>query len=98
MRPAVPKFTIFIPLETVICTNHPQLETKITLKRDGTRLGAPLKQPINVGRITDDLFMYGDALNLAGLPEAGDYTLVFEITDKGAGVTVERTVELHIVD
>lgn len=77
---------------------QPQLETKITLKRDGTRLGPPLKQPINVGRITDDLFMYGDALNLAGLPEAGDYTLVFEITDQAAGVTVERTVELHIVD
>lgn len=75
-----------------------QLESKITLKKDGARMGAPLKQPLPVGRISDDLFMYGDAINLAGLPEPGDYTLVFEISDPAAGVTVERTVELHIVD
>lgn len=88
----------FVVRPTAVAGDRAELESKITLRREGKRLGAPLKQPVGAARVNGDLFMFADALNLSGLPEPGDYTLEFEISDADGGVATERTVELRITD
>jgi len=88
----------FVVRPSAVAGDRAELESTIVLKRDGKRLGAPLKQPVGAARVNGDLFMFADALNLSGLPEPGDYTLEFEISDPDGTSATERTVELHITD
>ncbi len=88
----------FVVRPTAVAGDRAELESRITLKLDGARLGAPLKQPVGAARVSGDLFMFADALNLSGLPQPGEYTLEFEISDPDGKVATERAVELQITD
>lgn len=75
---------------------EPELEVKITLRKDGQRLGRPLTMPLPTISIVNDLYIYANAINLAVMPETGTYELEFKVTDTISGVSVERETELDI--
>ncbi len=75
---------------------EPELEVKVTLKMDGQRLGRPLTMTLPTVAIVDDLYVYANSINLAAMPQTGNYKLEFKVTDKISGVSVERDVELDI--
>ena len=64
--------------------------------QDGKRLGRPLEMPLTAIRISQDLFVYANSINLAALPETGQYSIVFEVTDPDSDATAEREVELNL--
>lgn len=74
------------------------LSSRAQLRRDGRRFGRPLELPLEAVQVTDDVFVYANSLNLAALPETGEYTLVFEITDPATETTVTREVELNVTE
>jgi GWxTD domain-containing protein len=74
------------------------LEAKVTLKQDGKRLGSPFRTPLQASKLTDDLWMYGNAINLEGLPAPGEYTLEFEVEEPTSGTVAETVVTLPIVE
>jgi hypothetical protein len=74
------------------------IQVEITLKKDGKRLGRPLVMPVNAVKVTDDLFVYMNAVNLAALPETGQYGLAFEVTETGSETIIGREIELSVVD
>ena len=75
---------------------EPELEVKVTLRRDGKRLGRPLVLSLPTIAIVEDLYIYANAINLGVLPETGTYELEFEVTDKVSEVSVEKEVLLDI--
>lgn len=74
----------------------PELEVKVTLKMDGRRLGRPLTMTLPAISIADDLWVYANSINLAALPQTGQYKLEFKVTDSISGVSVDRDVVLDI--
>ncbi len=77
----------------------PGLEAKVTLTKDGKKLGRPLVMPLEGVKLTDEVWVYMSGINLAGLPGAGTYGLGFVVTDKaGTAASEERTVEIKVVD
>lgn len=74
------------------------LRSSAQLKKDGKRLGRPLEMPLTAIRISQDLFVYANSINLAALPETGQYSIVFEVTDPDSDATVEREVELNLTE
>ena len=74
------------------------LEAKITLRQDGQRLGAPFRTPLQASKLTDDLWMYGNAINLEGLPAPGAYSLEFEIEEPTSGTVAETVVNIPVVE
>jgi GWxTD domain-containing protein len=75
----------------------PALEVKVTLSKDGKRFGRPFVSPLGAVAIAEDLYVYANSINLAGLPESGPYGFKFEVTDTISGVAAEREVELEVV-
>lgn len=75
---------------------EPELGVKITLRRDGQRLGRPLLMTLPAKSIVKDLYIYAGDINLGVLPETGTYKLEFDVTDKISDVTEERDIELDI--
>jgi hypothetical protein len=73
-------------------------KARIALKKDGKPLGRPLEMPMNVLQVTGDLWIFINSINLAALPEPGDYGLSFRIRDQVSDVVVERDIALKIVD
>ena len=74
------------------------LTSRVQLKRDGRRFGRPLDMPLEAVQVAEDVFVYANSLNLAALPEIGEYTLVFEITDPATEMTVSREVTLSVTE
>jgi GWxTD domain-containing protein len=75
-----------------------ELESRVTLKRDGKPLGRPLTVPLESSRIIGDLYMYGNSIGLTGLPEIGPYEFVFEITETNSDTSVERSLSIEITE
>jgi hypothetical protein len=48
--------------------------------------------------VAEDLYLYANALSLAGLPEPGQYQLTFSIKDMVSKTKVERELLIEITD
>jgi hypothetical protein len=66
------------------------------VKKNGVSIGQPLELRLDVSRVIGDLYMYGNAIALNGLPETGPYELVFQVTGPSSDVTVDRTLLVEI--
>ena len=77
---------------------HPSLRVKVTLARDGKRLGRPMAASLPVARLAEGLWVYASSLTLKGLPEPGDYELTLELKDPASGATTSATVPLHVTE
>ena len=75
-----------------------RVKARIVLKKDGTRLGKPLEMPLQVIQLYEDLYVFVNAIDLSGLPEAGDYGLEFRIRDSVSDVVVERDLEITVAE
>ncbi len=74
------------------------IDSTIQLKRDGKRFGRPLDLPMDAIQVSDDVFVYANGISLGALPETGEYTMVFKVTDPGTETTVEREVEINVTE
>ncbi len=74
------------------------VSSQIQLKRDGKRFGRPLDLPMDAIQVSDDVFVYANGINLGALPETGEYTMIFTVTDPASEMTVEREVELNVTE
>jgi hypothetical protein len=74
------------------------LKLKVTLKRDGKRLGRPLDMPLQGVMVADDVYVYANSIKLAALPENGEYGLVFEVEDPASETSIEREVSINLTD
>ena len=88
----------FLVRPTEVADNQAQLRSRVQLEKDGKRLGRPLDMPLTAVQVGTDLFVYANSINLAALPETGQYSIVFEVTDPGSETTVEREVELNVTE
>lgn len=75
----------------------PTAKLKLILRKDGKRLGKPLSMTLPITKISDGVYIYANAINLAALP-AGRCSLEFKISAAGTEAFEERTVELEIVE
>jgi GWxTD domain-containing protein len=75
-----------------------KLVAKIAVKKGTQKLGPPFTMPLEAAQLKDDLYLYANAISISGLPEPGDYTLSFTISDEISDIEVEKTVDLHVVD
>ena len=75
-----------------------KLKARIKVKKDGKPFGRPLSMPLEVSKITGDFYMYGNSIQLSGLPEAGAYEIEFKITDTNAETSTERNLPLEITE
>ncbi len=76
---------------------EPTAKLKLTLRKDGKRLGKPLAMNLPLAKISDGVYMYGNAINLAALP-SGPCSLEFKITTAGTEAFEKRKVELEILE
>jgi GWxTD domain-containing protein len=74
------------------------VEVEISLKKDGKRLGRPLVMPVNGVPVADDLHAYMNAVNLSALPETGQYTLGFKVTEPISDSAAEHELTINLVD
>ncbi len=74
------------------------LTSRAQLRRDGRRYGRPLDMPMEAVQVADDVFVYANSLNLAALPETGEFSLTFEVTDPATETTVSREVTLNVLE
>jgi GWxTD domain-containing protein len=75
-----------------------RVKARVVLKKDGARLGKPLEMPLQVIQLYDDLYVFVNAINIAALPEPGDYSLEFSIRDSVSDVVVERDIDLTVAE
>ena len=54
--------------------------------------------PVEAVQVSDEVYVYANWLNLAALPETGEYTLVFEVTDPATETSVEREVTINVTE
>ena len=76
----------------------PSARLKLTVKKDGQRLGRPLSLDLPMVKVADGVYMYANALNLAAFPAAGKYTLEFKVSESGVDGAGRRTVEVELVE
>jgi hypothetical protein len=76
---------------------EPVARLKLTLRKDGKRLGQPLSMILPLAKVSDGVYMYGNAINLAALP-AGPCSLDFKISVSGSEAFEKRKVKLEIVE
>jgi GWxTD domain-containing protein len=76
---------------------EPTVRLKLTLKKDGKRLGKPLSMTLPIAKVANDVYMYANAINLAALP-AGACSLEFKVSASGTEASTKRTVELELVE
>jgi len=76
---------------------QPKAKLKLTLRKDGKRLGRPLSIDLPLARITDGVYLYANAISLAALP-AGSCELDFVVLTPGAEEPAARKVKLDLVD
>ncbi|MCD4750147.1 MAG: GWxTD domain-containing protein [Thermoanaerobaculales bacterium] len=89
-------FGYLVNPEAVEGDSH-HIRLKLTLRKDGRRLGQPLTMDLPVAQIVDGVFMYANSLDLSALP-AGACELDFKIIVPGTEVVVERQVDLKILE
>ncbi len=83
---------------------HPEVEEgktptahlKLTLRKDGKRLGRPANLNLPMVKVTENVYMYANSIQLKALPD-GPCTLEFKLTEPGVEKPSERSVELDIV-
>jgi GWxTD domain-containing protein len=75
-----------------------RVNARIVLNKDGSRLGKPLEMQLQVIQLYEDLHVFVNAINLAGLPEPGDYNLEFRIRDSVSDVVVERELDITVAE
>jgi GWxTD domain-containing protein len=74
------------------------LRSHLQLMKGSQRLGRPLDMPLSAVQVSPDLFVYANSINLAALPETGEYTLVFEVSDPSGEPKVTREVQLNVTE
>jgi len=70
---------------------------KLTLRKDGKRLGSPLSMTLPMAKVSDGVYMYANSINLGALP-SGSCSLEFKITTAGTDAFEKRKVELEILE
>ncbi len=78
--------------------DQPKLRARITLTRDGKRLGRPMAVALPVAKVAEGLWVYASSLSLRGLPEAGNYDLQIQLKDPASGASTGSLVALKVVD
>ncbi|MFV2074129.1 MAG: GWxTD domain-containing protein [Thermoanaerobaculales bacterium] len=73
-----------------------KLRARIKVKKDGKPFGRPFSMPLEISPIAGDLYMYGNSIQLSGLPETGAYEMDFKIVESISGTVSERTLALEI--
>jgi len=76
---------------------EPAARLKLTLRKDGKRLGKPLSMDLPMAKVSDGVYMYANALNLAAFP-SGPCSLEFKISVKGTEDYAKQGVDLDIVE
>jgi len=76
---------------------EPTAKLKLTLRKDGKRLGKPLSMTLPLAKVSDGVYFYGNAINLAALP-SGSCSLEFKISADGTETFEKRKVELEILE
>jgi len=69
---------------------------KVLVLHAGKRLGPPFTTPLPTTELLPGLHLYANALSLAELPEAGEYTLEFTIKDNVSGAVAERSLTFDL--
>lgn len=75
----------------------PTAKLKLTLRKDGKRLGRPLKMDLPLAQVTDDVYLYANLITLGVLP-AGPCELDFEVSIPGSDQKATHKIELNLVD
>ena len=75
-----------------------ELRSRVKLKSDGRLLGKPLIMPLEAPQISGDLYVYGNFIDLASIPDPGSHEIEFEITDTNSDISVKQTVSLEITE
>jgi GWxTD domain-containing protein len=74
------------------------LTAEIQLKKDKRRFGRPLEMPVEAVQISDEVYVYASGLNLSALPETGEYTMEFTVSDPATEASVERTMDINVTE
>jgi GWxTD domain-containing protein len=74
------------------------IKSRVQLKKDGKPLGRSLEVPLDSSQIMGDLYMYGNSIGLAALPEIGSYEFVFEVIETNSDTSAERSVSVEIIE
>ena len=74
---------------------EPSVKLKLTLRKDGKRLGKPLSMTLPLAKVSDEVYFYANALSLAALP-SGQCSLEFKISANGTEEFEKSKVELEI--
>jgi GWxTD domain-containing protein len=75
-----------------------ELQSTVQLKRDGKPFGKPLTVPLDPSRISADLYMYGNSIGLAGVPQIGPYEFEFTITETLSDTSSTRLLAIEITE
>ncbi len=75
----------------------PKAKLSVTLRKDGKRLGRPLKMDLPLARVTDDVYLYANAINLKVLPP-GACELEFKVSMPGSEQKAIHKIELELID
>jgi GWxTD domain-containing protein len=74
------------------------LKARVQLKKEGKALGRALELPLDASQIMGDLYMYGNSIGLAGIPETGSYEFEFKITETNSDTSSARSVTVEITE
>ena len=74
------------------------LEAMVQLKRDGEPFGNPLKVQLDPSQTVGDLYMYGNSIGLAGVPEIGPYEFEFTVTEAISEASSKRLLPVEITE
>jgi hypothetical protein len=74
------------------------IKSRVQLKKDGKPLGRSLEVPLDSSQIMGDLYMYGNSISLAAMPEIGSYEFVFEVIETNSDTSAERSVSVEIIE
>jgi len=88
----------FVVRPAAVENGQAALTSHLELRRGGTRLGRPLDMPLTAVQVSEGLFVYANSINLAALPETGEYTLLFEVSDPSGEPKVTREVQLNVTE
>ncbi|RLE27257.1 MAG: hypothetical protein DRJ65_03410 [Acidobacteria bacterium] len=76
---------------------EPTAKLKLTLRKDGKRLGKPLSMNLPMVKVSEGVYLYANAINLGALP-SGSCSLEFKISTAGTEASEKRVVELELVE
>jgi GWxTD domain-containing protein len=88
----------FVVRPSAVENNQAALKSHIELRRGATRLGRPLDMPLTAVQVTTDLYVYANSINLAALPETGEYTIIFQVSDPSGAPVATLEVPLNVTE